>query len=400
MVSRKNLTLSVIIPAYKRVLKLSQCISSILRQTVPPLEIIVSDDSDDDSVYKLCQKYSKKVKYIKNKGKGQGQARNTAAETARGDILLFIDSDVILTMNAIKHHILNHKKGYKTVLGRVKFPDRIELTYENSITDLGAYLSSLKTGKYNFIKFITCNLSIRKNIFLKSKGFSPYFTGYGFEDIELGYRIGGNKKFIKFEKKAAAVHYNNRKRTDIYKRAWKVAQTSILFMQLHPEVKNRFLLPLQKTLKLKKEKIPPYSTIKFKKILEIIERNSCRHFIKSYHSHKQLKRIKKTFKRKKIYAPEIVLYELAFFGKFYNLKIPLLPSNLLTKYIVDRKMPLPKPNRYVWINTQNHKTFEYYSPVLSSKLNNKKFLKNFILSCKNYRLEIKTEIIKRIKGLI
>ena len=120
---------SVVIPTYFRAHDLSELLDSILKQTVKPLEVIIVDDTPNDSIRMLCQEYEKAFSklnisliYIKNpRGRSSAIARNVGAERARGDIIMFLDSDVILMPNYIEEilRIFNEKKGAVGVQGWV-----------------------------------------------------------------------------------------------------------------------------------------------------------------------------------------------------------------------------------------------------------------------------------------
>jgi glycosyltransferase involved in cell wall biosynthesis len=95
---------SVIIPTYYRPKDLSELLDSLLRQTVKPLEVIVVDDTPSNIIEELCAKYRDKFKrfdiklvYVRNyKERSAAIARNIGASIARGEIILFFDSDIIL----------------------------------------------------------------------------------------------------------------------------------------------------------------------------------------------------------------------------------------------------------------------------------------------------------------
>ncbi len=86
----------VIIPVYNAAPYLSQCIDSILEQTLDNIEIIcVNDGSSDDSLEILC-KYATRfpnVTIVSQKHACGGTARNTALKLAKGEYIVFVDAD-------------------------------------------------------------------------------------------------------------------------------------------------------------------------------------------------------------------------------------------------------------------------------------------------------------------
>lgn len=339
MVSRRYLSVSVIIPACGRINKLENTIKSILNQTYLPFEIFVIDDSEDNSVLNMCEKFKQNITYIKNKLKGQGNARNLGASNSRGDILLFIDSDIIASENLIKNHVYWHKKGEKVVLGKVNFPE-IPIDYYNSIVDIGAYFEKIKENKLDFIKFITCNISINRQLFCKSGGFDPGFTTYGFEDIELGYRIGKNKKFIRYAPKAVGIHYNNRKLSEILERAETVARASLNFAKKHPEYCNKWLLPHQRIKSISLHEIPVKITpVNFQDTLRKIEENTVIETIISEVKIENFEIVKNFIEKNRIICNPFTIYELAWYSNWYNLNLRILPNNFITRHLVWTKQP-------------------------------------------------------------
>lgn len=95
--------LSVIIPCYNYARYLGECIESVLNQSEKAWEIIVVDDESTDNTKEVCEKYS--VKYIWQKNKGLSGARNTGISHATGDYIMCLDADDMLRPDAIKEHL-------------------------------------------------------------------------------------------------------------------------------------------------------------------------------------------------------------------------------------------------------------------------------------------------------
>ena len=85
--------ISVIIPAYNSQSTIAQCLSSLLAQAKPPDEIIVIDDSSTDNTARQVKKFNQ-VKLLEQSHQGPAAARNLGASQAKGDILVFVDSDM------------------------------------------------------------------------------------------------------------------------------------------------------------------------------------------------------------------------------------------------------------------------------------------------------------------
>jgi glycosyltransferase involved in cell wall biosynthesis len=88
---------SVIIPAYNTAPYIAETLDSVLAQNFSDYEVIVVNDGSPDTpeLEKAMRKYQDHIRYIKQKNRGLGGARNTGIRNARGEFLAFLDSDDI-----------------------------------------------------------------------------------------------------------------------------------------------------------------------------------------------------------------------------------------------------------------------------------------------------------------
>lgn len=89
---------SIIIPVYNVEEYLSECVESILVQNFSDYEIILVDDGSKDQSGAICDKYmeNNKVRVIHKKNGGLSSARNVGLKVAKGQYIIFIDSDDFL----------------------------------------------------------------------------------------------------------------------------------------------------------------------------------------------------------------------------------------------------------------------------------------------------------------
>lgn len=93
--------LSIIIPAYNAEAYLPQCLDSILAQEHRDCEVIVVDDGSTDGTAALLEHYPD-VKVVHQENHGMSTARNRGLDEARGEYILFVDSDDLLTAGALE----------------------------------------------------------------------------------------------------------------------------------------------------------------------------------------------------------------------------------------------------------------------------------------------------------
>jgi len=97
------LTVSVMIPAYRRPKDLADCLDSILGQSVSPLEVIVVDNDAKLSAQAVVCQYEARyreqriaLRYQASHKNSPSFARNMGAKLSQGDIVLFLDDDIFL----------------------------------------------------------------------------------------------------------------------------------------------------------------------------------------------------------------------------------------------------------------------------------------------------------------
>lgn len=101
-------TVSVVIPTYNRVQLVIEALDSVYEQTHRPIECIVVDDGSTDDTVEVVKKWKRArtgddfcVRLLRQENQGAPAARNRGMEAARGDDLLFLDSDDVLPRDAV-----------------------------------------------------------------------------------------------------------------------------------------------------------------------------------------------------------------------------------------------------------------------------------------------------------
>ena len=87
------MNISVIIPTYNRAHTLSQAIGSVMKQSLPPAEIVIVDDGSTDGTAELVQNRFPNCRYLHQQNQGVSSARNSGIAAASGEWLAFLDSD-------------------------------------------------------------------------------------------------------------------------------------------------------------------------------------------------------------------------------------------------------------------------------------------------------------------
>lgn len=85
---------SVILPVYNAANTVGKTITSVLRQTLKDIEVIIVDDGSDIKTKRVIKKFrDKRIKLIEQENSGVSSARNSGIKAAEGKFVFFIDSD-------------------------------------------------------------------------------------------------------------------------------------------------------------------------------------------------------------------------------------------------------------------------------------------------------------------
>lgn len=96
--------ISIIVPVYNAELYLNECIKSLLIQDIEEYEIICIDDGSTDCSAKIIEEFQRSstlIKLVNQENQGLSIARNNGIEHARGEFILFVDSDDYIEKNVL-----------------------------------------------------------------------------------------------------------------------------------------------------------------------------------------------------------------------------------------------------------------------------------------------------------
>lgn len=96
------MTVSLIIPTYNRAHMITAAIRSALAQTRVPDEIVVVDDGSTDNTVEVLEQFAPLVRIVRQPNRGRSSARNNGIRNAKGDAVLFLDSDDMLMPRAVE----------------------------------------------------------------------------------------------------------------------------------------------------------------------------------------------------------------------------------------------------------------------------------------------------------
>ncbi|MEW6737526.1 MAG: glycosyltransferase family A protein, partial [Acidobacteriota bacterium] len=198
--------ISVIIPVYNGGEAFSSCLASLLAASLPPLEIIVVDDHSEDDSALIAQKFGTTLIRL-DQQYGPAYARNRGAEIAQGEILFFIDADIVVPPYVIDKvaTVFQAEPALSAIFGSyddAPVANNFLSQYKNLFHHYVHQTSQIEASTF----WSGCG-AIRREAFLSVGGFNEErFYQPAIEDIELGYRLKRLGHRIRLEKSLQVKH--------------------------------------------------------------------------------------------------------------------------------------------------------------------------------------------------
>ncbi len=209
---------SIIIPTYNRLSRLKHVLAALESQTVPPteLEVVVVSDGATDGTNEFLSSLQTplKLKSITQTNGGPASARNNAIANASGELLLFVDDDVVAAPQLVAEHLRIHEQCAEdmVVLGPMLTPQDFPLSpwvnWEQE--KLLEQYNSMQEGDWapSARQFYTGNSSVPRLHVLAAGCFDERFRRA--EDVELAYRLSERGLKFAFNPNAIGHHYAER----------------------------------------------------------------------------------------------------------------------------------------------------------------------------------------------
>jgi glycosyltransferase involved in cell wall biosynthesis len=197
--------LSVVIPTRDRADVLERCLAALQREQ--PDEVVVVDDGSADHTPDVLAR-NPWVRARRLTGEGRSAAKNAGVEAATGDVVLFMDDDVIATPGLVQRHQQHHAghlEENEALLGHVTWAPELEITRHMRWLERGgplfAYDEIEDPDNVPFRMLYTANVSLKRS-FLE-----PFDTELPiYEDTELGYRLSKRGLRLRYDRQAVGHH--------------------------------------------------------------------------------------------------------------------------------------------------------------------------------------------------
>jgi glycosyltransferase involved in cell wall biosynthesis/GT2 family glycosyltransferase len=208
---------SVVIPTFNRIDRLRRVLEGLAAQSpTGPFEVIVVSDGSTDGTDEYLRGMNTPIPVIAlaQENRGPSAARNRGVAAASGEIVLFIDDDVIPEPGLVAAHVDAHDQASRptVVIGPMMTPDDATLSpwvlWEQH--QLYKQYDAMARGDYEptFRQFYTGNASLPRQSFVDAGGFDTRLRRA--EDVELAYRLHANGLQFAFVPSAEGKHHAER----------------------------------------------------------------------------------------------------------------------------------------------------------------------------------------------
>lgn len=233
--------ISVVIPTYNRLDTLAPVLRTLLAQDFARdrFEVLICDSRSTDGTAAYLQGIAAEhpsVRHLPGDYSGRAAARNAGIAAATGEIVLFNDADILASPDLLTRHLARHReRAHVAVVGwEVQVRDLDDYARKRDDPSLRGALHPASRKRLSWLYFLTGNASARRDDLLRVGCFDESFTGYGHEDLELGYRLERAGVPILYEPRAVSYHCQDIPHDDQKEKMKLAGRSTVRFYRKHP----------------------------------------------------------------------------------------------------------------------------------------------------------------------
>jgi glycosyltransferase involved in cell wall biosynthesis len=242
--------ITLVIPTYNRLPILEKCLRALEVQTFPEEQyevVVVDDGSSDRTVDWLSENAAQfpHVQLFQQNHCGPAAARNLGVTKSQGEMIVFIDSDLVVTPS----FLIEHVNAWQTAQQKAGH-DRL-FTYGaviNTSNFANPTAEPYKLTDFSAAYFATGNVMIPKHWLEKAGLFDTQFSLYGWEDLELGVRLKQQQIQLVKAPKAIGYHWHPAFSLEqlpaLIEQEWQRGKMGALFYAKHPTWEVRMMIQM------------------------------------------------------------------------------------------------------------------------------------------------------------
>ncbi len=219
------MNVSVIVPMYNSQTTLEACLDALCASEYPDCEIIVVDDSSTDASLEIARKYPVSLVELEGGPGGPARARNRGVQIAQGELLLFLDSDVLVYPDTISRIVQAFQADPAIAAAFGSYDENpSHRDFLSQYKNLIHYFTHQDGVEQAETFWCGCG-AVKREVFQVIGGFDAgRYPAPSIEDIEFGYRLRASGYSIRLLKDVQVKHLKQWSlksliKTDIFNRA-------------------------------------------------------------------------------------------------------------------------------------------------------------------------------------
>lgn len=242
--------ISVVIPTYNRRSILEKCLQALEHQDpsgeIENYEVVVVDDGSSDGTPNWLRQNAARfphVRLVEQQHGGPAEGRNRGVDHSKGDVIVFIDSDLVVKSSFLASHARALSRRWNQQGNRLCF------TYGAVINTANFDQPTAERHKLRDLSwayFATGNVAIDREVLERSGLFDLGFRLYGWEDLELGERLRQMGVELVKCPEAVGYHWHPAFRLeqipDLIRVERERARMGLVFYRKHPSRRVRFII--------------------------------------------------------------------------------------------------------------------------------------------------------------
>jgi glycosyltransferase involved in cell wall biosynthesis len=234
---------SVAIPTFGKADLLAATLAALGRQTYARelVEVVVVDDCSPDRTGEVLASLApvfalRSLRHETNRGRAA--ARNTAVRAATGDLVVFLDDDMRADRRLIEEHAASHARHPRSAaIGKAVTAPELGRSLALSYLDTRGVQKLAPGSRAPARYFLTNNSSVPRQALLDAGLFDESFRSYGFEDMDIAYRLERDAGLsFRYCAEAVAHHIHHHTLDQLLDKRLEAARTTLpLLLGKHPD---------------------------------------------------------------------------------------------------------------------------------------------------------------------
>lgn len=247
-----DLRCSVVIPSFGEAASIGQTLGALFDQTLPHerYEVVVVDNNRDEaaSAWLAAAVAAFPVRMVRATTPGPAAARNAGIAAVTGDVVVFVDDDVITPREFLEAHLSVHEEGDLAVgVGRIIEHNSHSRWFLRYLTERRVVNRIPDADHLDFRYFYGANASVPRAVLVELGGYDERFIRR--EDAELGFRLAERGLRFRYVERAAVEHHSSFGPVQHVRRSYWNGYYLAMLLEAHPAVGDQQDLSLYRPWK-------------------------------------------------------------------------------------------------------------------------------------------------------